>query len=91
MSQHRFLSFSGIPAGTYGMLRFTKAGYEVETMQVQVPGGTPSAFDIEFTRRSRPAPPITSTTLKEIRHAAILIPRRLCRRSAPACPDQSRA
>lgn len=41
-------SFSGIPAGTYEM-RFNKAGYKVETMQVQVPGDTPTAFDIALT------------------------------------------
>jgi hypothetical protein len=41
-------SISGIPAGAYE-LRFTKAGYEIETMQVQVPGGTPTAFDVALT------------------------------------------
>jgi hypothetical protein len=49
-------SFSGIPAGTYE-LRFTKAGYEIETLSVQVPGGTPTAFDIELTVVPPPGPP----------------------------------
>lgn len=49
-------SFSGIPAGTYE-LRFTKEGYEIETLSVQVPGGTPTAFDIELTVVPPPGPP----------------------------------
>jgi hypothetical protein len=43
--------FSGMPAGNY-TLQFSKPGFVSDDLQVQVPGGMPTAFDVKLTAES---------------------------------------